>query len=353
MARQDSSREPDRYRDSGKYRERDRNRRERERDREREREPHRGREAEWPSQIPATGWKDIAWRLCESLTQDRVMLIAAGVTFYLLLALFPALTALVSVYGLIADPQTITNQLASLNGVVPPSALDIISTQLKSLARQDTNALGIGFAVGLLIAIWGANSGIKALFDAMNIAYDETEKRGFFKLNLISLTFTLGAIVVSILLLLVVGVVPALLAILPLGPVAELLIAYGRWPLMLLVIAVGLAVLYRFGPSREKAKWRWLSWGSGFAAIVWVAASWGFSWYLQNFADYNATYGSLGAVIGLLVWTWISMIVIIMGAELNSEMEHQTARNSTTGRQEPMGSRGARMADTVGKRAGE
>jgi membrane protein len=348
MARHDKDR--DRYKDLDEHRGRERTRVRREREIEGKR---RGREADWPSEIPAAGWKDIAWRLYAALNNDRVLLVAAGVTFYLLLALFPALAAFVSVYGIVSDPQTIADQIAYLGSMMPAAALELIQGQLQSLAQQDTDALGIGFLVGLAIAIWGANSGIKALFDAMNIAYGETEKRGFIKLNLISLVFTFAAIVVAIALLLVVGVVPAVLALFNLGGVAAVLIDYGRWPLMLLVITLGISILYRFGPSREHAKWRWLSWGSALAAVVWVAASWGFSWYLQNFANYNATYGSLGAVIGLLVWTWISMIVIIMGAELNAEMEHQTARDSTTGRPEPMGSRGAHVADTVGKAAGE
>jgi membrane protein len=348
MARHDKDR--DRYKDLDEHRGRERTRVRREREIEGKR---RGREADWPSEIPAAGWKDIAWRLYAALNNDRVLLVAAGVTFYLLLALFPALAAFVSVYGIVSDPQTIADQIAYLGSMMPAAALELIQGQLQSLAQQDTDALGIGFLVGLAIAIWGANSGIKALFDAMNIAYGETEKRGFIKLNLISLVFTFAAILVAITLLLVVGVVPAVLALFNLGGVAAVLIDYGRWPLMLLVITLGISILYRFGPSREHAKWRWLSWGSALAAVVWVAASWGFSWYLQNFANYNATYGSLGAVIGLLVWTWISMIVIIMGAELNAEMEHQTARDSTTGRPEPMGSRGAHVADTVGKAAGE
>lgn len=348
MARHDKDR--DRYKDLDEHRGRERTRVRREREIEGKR---RGREADWPSEIPAAGWKDIAWRLYAALNNDRVLLVAAGVTFYLLLALFPALAAFVSVYGIVSDPQTIADQIAYLGSMMPAAALELIQGQLQSLAQQDTDALGIGFLVGLAIAIWGANSGIKALFDAMNIAYGETEKRGFIKLNLISLVFTFAAILVAIILLLVVGVVPAVLALFNLGGVAAVLIDYGRWPLMLLVITLGISILYRFGPSREHAKWRWLSWGSALAAVVWVAASWGFSWYLQNFANYNATYGSLGAVIGLLVWTWISMIVIIMGAELNAEMEHQTARDSTTGRPEPMGSRGAHVADTVGKAAGE
>lgn len=320
---------------------------------ERRKQEGRGREAEWPSQIPARGWKDIAWRLWAALNEDRVMLVAAGVTFYLLLALFPALAALVSVYGLVADPQTIANQISNIGGVVPPTVLDIVRAQLESLARQDRDSLSVGFLVGLAVAIWGANSGIKSLFDAMNIAYEEREKRGFFLLNFVSLTFTLGAIATAILLLLVVGLVPAALALLDFGPAADALLRYGRWALLLVVVGLGISLLYRFGPSREHARWRWLSWGSGLAAIVWVAASWGFSWYLQSFADFNATYGSLGAVIGLLIWTWISMIVIIMGAEINAEMEHQTARDSTTGMPQPMGARGAQVADTLGRTAGE
>jgi membrane protein len=313
------------------------------------RRSERGRSADWPSEIPALGWQDIAWRVWDEFSEDRVLLVAAGVTFYLLLALFPALAAFVSLYGFVADPVTIADHISYLGGLLPAAGIDIVRQQLEALARQNEEALGIGFFVGLIIALWSANSGIKALFEAMNIAYEETEKRGFVRLNLLSISFTGGALLIGIGLILAVGVVPALLAYLRLDAWTELLVAVGRWPVLMVAILTGISLIFRFGPSRSHAKWRWLSWGAGLATLVWISASWTFSFYLQNFADYNATYGSLGAVIGLMMWTWISVIILIVGAEINAEMEHQTARDSTTGKPKPMGMRGAVVADTLGK----
>ena len=311
----------------------------------------RGRDAARPRDIPLRGWKDILWRLYSEITEDRILLVAAGATFYLLLALFPALAAFVSLYGVVADPKTIADHIAFLGGLLPSGGLDIIQNQLRSLASQNREALSFGFISGLLIALWSANSGVKSLFEGLNIAYGEHEKRGFIRLNLISFAFTLGAIVIGIGLIVSVGVVPAALALLHLGPWTEILISVLRWPVLLLFVAAGLVLIYRFGPSRAVAKWRWLSWGAALATVVWIVASWAFSFYLQNFADYNATYGTLGAVIGFMIWTWISVIIVLVGAELNAEIEHQTARDSTTGEPEPLGGRGAVMADTVGKSA--
>ncbi|MFU0504398.1 YihY/virulence factor BrkB family protein [Pseudaminobacter sp. NGMCC 1.201702] len=313
----------------------------------------RGRDADWPSELPKLAWKDILWRVWSEVNDDRVMLVAGGVTFYLLLALFPALAAFVSLYGFVADPKTIADHISYLGGLLPAAGIDIIKTQLGSLLAEGDRALGIGFLVGLGVALWSANNGIKALFDAMNIAYEETEKRSFLMLNLSSAAFTLGALLIGILLLLAVGVVPAMLALLNLERWAQALIAIGRWPVLLGAVWFGISLIYRFGPSRRSAKWRWLNWGAVTATVVWMAASAGFSFYLQNFADYNATYGSLGAVIGLMMWTWISVIILIVGAELNAEMEHQTAQDSTVGRPKPMGERGAVVADTIGKSAEE
>lgn len=318
-----------------------------------EHEAGRGREAEWPSQIPIKGWKDIAWRVWGETSEDRVMLVAAGATFYLLLALFPAMAAFVSVYGFVADPTTIADQVSYLGGLLPRGGIELIEAQMESLARQDTNALSISFIFGLLVAFWSANNGMKTIFEALNIAYEEREKRSFIKLNFTAFIFTLGAMLVGILMIVTVGVVPALLGFLNLSRFSEVIIAVLRWPLILIVIGFAIALIYRFGPSRARAKWRWVSWGSGLATVVWVLASWGFSYYLQNFADYNATYGSLGAVIGFMLWTWISSIILLVGAELNAEMEHQTAQDSTTGAPRPMGERGAVVADTLGIRWGE
>ncbi len=311
-------------------------------------EPGRGRDATKPTDIPARGWLDIAWRLWTEITGDRILLIAAGATFYLLLALFPALAAFVSLYGFVADPKTIADHIAFLGGVLPTGGLDLIRNQLNSLASQSTSALSWGFISGLVIALWSANSGIKSLFDGLNVAYEEEEKRSFIKLNLISFGFTLGAMFVGIVMIVSVGVVPAVLAFLHLDRWTELLVSLLRWPILLVLVGFGISLLYRYGPSRARAKWRWITPGAIMATVVWLLASWGFSFYLQHFADYNATYGSLGAVIGFLVWTWISVIILLAGAELNSEMEHQTAHDSTTGEPRPMGERGAAMADKLG-----
>lgn len=308
-----------------------------------------GRVANTPSELPMAGWKDILWRVWSGVNENRVMLVAGGVTFYLLLALFPALAAFVSLYGFVADPRTIANQIAQLGGLLPAAALDLIEAQLASLLAAGNQALGIGFLVGLGIALWSANNGIKALFDAMNVAYKETEKRGFVKLNLWSAAFTIGALLICVLLLLAVGVIPAMLALLHIEGWAETLFAIGRWPLLIGAVWLGISLIYRYGPSRRIAKWRWLNWGAAIATLVWIAVSWAFSFYLQHFANYNATYGSLGAVIGLMMWLWISVIVLIVGAEINAEMEHQTARDSTVGAPKPMGQRGAVVADTLGK----
>jgi membrane protein len=309
----------------------------------------RGRGAHWPSEISFRGWRDVLWRVWREADEDRLMLIAAGTTYYLLLALFPALAAFVSLYGFVADPVTIADHVAYLGGLLPQGGMDIIRNQLEALASKSQRTLSISFVVAFAIAFWSANSGIKALFEAMNIVYDEREKRGFIVLNLIAILFTLGAMFVATALITAVGIVPAALALLNLGGLTDLIVRLLRWPVIMVLIAAGISLVYRYGPSRERAKWRWITWGGVLATIVWIAASIGFSYYLQNFADYNATYGSLGAVIGFMIWTWLSVLILLVGAELNSEMEHQTAIDSTTGEAEPMGERGAVMADTLGE----
>jgi len=311
-----------------------------------ERDAH-GRDAHSPGAIPARGWWSVIKRVVSEVSQDRIMLTAAGVTFYLLLALFPALAAFVSIYGFVADPLTVAEHLDVLDGVLPADGADLIETQLQSLARQDAGALSFGFIFGLLVALWSANSGMKAIFDAMNVVYEEDEKRGFIKYNLMSLAFTLGGLVAAIFFIILIGVVPAVLAFLHLQGITELLIRILRWPLMLVAVALVFSLIYRWAPSRRKAKWRWVSWGSALAAIFWLVVSIGFSWYLENFANYNATYGSLGAVIGFMIWTWISVIILLVGAELNAELEHQTAIDTTHGPDRPIGERGAAVADTV------
>lgn len=308
----------------------------------------RGRRADTPAEIPRRGWKEIALRVARKIGRDNVFLVAAGVTFYLLLALFPALAAFVSIYGFVADPRTIADHIAFLGGLLPAEGLELIRNQLNALLRQDRDSLGFGFLLGLGVALWSANNSMKALFEAMNVAYGEKEKRSFIKLHLVTFSFTLGAFAIGILFLLSVGIVPAALALLQLDRWTELLVMTGRWPALLLAVGFAIGLLYRYGPSRATAKLRWVTWGSALATLVWIAASVGFSFYLENFANYNATYGALGAVIGLMMWSWISVMIVIVGAEINAEIEHQTARDSTLGEPKPMGKRGAHVADTLG-----
>jgi membrane protein len=312
-----------------------------------------GRRAEAPTQIPARGWKDILWRTWEEIAADRLFMIAAGVVFYAMLAVVPAITALVSLYGLFAKASTINEHLSFIAGVMPGTAYELISDQVTRIAGNNDGKLTVAFVIALGLALWSANAGMKAVFDALNIVYDEDEKRGFIKLNAISLTFTLGAVIALLTAIGAVVALPLVLAYLGLAEDRQAwLLALLRWPALLFLVVLGLALLYRFGPSRKDAKWRWVTTGSLFASFAWLAISALFSLYLSKFTDYNATYGSLGAVIGLMMWLWLSVSVILIGAELNAETEHQTARDTTTGQAKPLGARGAVMADTVGKAQG-
>ena len=274
--------------------------------------------------------------------------IAAGVTFYVLLAIFPAIAALVAIYGLFADAGTIESTLSSMSTVLPGGAIDLIGEQLRRLVAQPGGKLGFAFFVALVISLWSANAGIKAVFDALNIVYGEREKRGFIKLNAVSLMFTIGILLFACVALVAVVVLPVALNHVGVGEITDLAINIGRWPVLLVAIAVMIALIYRYGPSRVKARWRWITWGSALASLLWLAASLLFSWYAANFGSYNKTYGSLGAAIGFMTWIWLSMIVTLIGAEVDAEMEHQTARDTTTGPPKPLGSRGATVADTVG-----
>jgi membrane protein len=314
----------------------------------RARQPGRGREATSPWQIPWAGWKDILWRTYQQLNEDRLLAVAAGVVFYGLLALFPAITAFVSFYGLFAQGATIGQHLSLIAGVVPEGAFGIIEEQINRIVSKGDVKLSFGFVFGLGLALWSANAGMKAIIDALNVVYDEKEERSFIKLNLVSLALTLGAIVALLVAIGAVVVFPLVLARFGLGSMSETLIAILRWPALLVLVLLGLAILYRFGSSRREPRWQWVSVGSLFAAIAWLAGSALFSWYLGKFAHYDETYGSLGAAIGLMMWMWLSVIVILFGAELNAEIEHQTARDSTIGGEKPLGARGAAMADTVG-----
>jgi membrane protein len=308
----------------------------------------RGRYATHPLQIPWRGWKDIFWRTYTEMQSDRLLSIAGGVAFFVLLAIFPAITALVSAYGLFFNASTITNNLSLLSDIVPGNVLSIVHEQAQRIAGNSGRALSVGIIVGILVSLWSAMSGVKAMIDALNVIYEQQEGRNFFKLSLVALVFTLAGFAAFLLAIAAVIVLPLVLAPIGLGSAAGTLTRFGRWPFLLLVLLIGLSILYRYGPDRRAARWQWVSVGSVFAAVTWIVASYLFSWYLASFANYNATYGSLGAVIGLMMWLWISTIVVLLGAELNAEIEHQTARDSTVGDEKPLGARGAVMADTVG-----
>ena len=315
----------------------------------RARERGRGRHAASPLDIPWRGWKDIGFRTFRQIGADRLLAVAASVVFFGLLAIFPAITALVSSYGLFADAATISGHLAFIAALMPAGTFEIVQEQITRLVSKGSGDLGLRFAFGLALAIWSANAGMKAMIDALNVVYGEEEKRGFVKLNLISLALTLGALGVLLAAIGTVVVVPLALNWVGLGSTTEWAIALLRWPAMLAVLLLALAVLYRVGPSRRAPRWQWLSVGAVAAALLWILGSALFSLYLSKFANYDATYGSLGAVIGLMMWLWLSSISVLLGAELNSEIEHQTARDSTIGRDKPLGARGATMADTIGE----
>ena len=308
-------------------------------------EADRGRLAKTPSEIPARGWKDFLWRVYARITECRLIAVAAGVTFYALLAIFPAIAALISIYGLFADPGTIASHLDSISSFVPGGAIDVIRDQMNRVASQGAGTLGLAFIVGLAISLWSANAGINAMFYALNVVCGETEKRSFVRLNLISLSLTLAAIAFLLLALGLITLAPLALKYLGLESATQWIMAASRWPLLFVAVGLGLAVLYRYGPSRSEPRWRWVTPGSLVAALVWIAVSLLFSWYAENFGSYNKTYGSLGAIIGFMTWIWLSTIVILAGAAIDAEAEHQTVRET---RPKPTGERGATMANTVG-----
>ena len=309
----------------------------------------RGRGAERPSEIPSPGWRDILLRAWRQLGKDNISIIAAGVAFYSLLAIFPAITAFVSLYGIVADPSQAQAQISLLERVVPADALTLLGDQLRAVTSARTTKLGWGAAIAILVALWSAGAGVRALMTALNVVYQEEEKRGFIKFYLVALGFTFGLISATILSLAVIVALPVAFRFLPLGGLAQTLISGLTWLILALVVILGLGALYRYGPSRTPAKTRWISWGAVAAAVLWLLASFLFSLYAANFADYSATYGAVGAVVALLTWFWLSALIVLLGAQLNAEMEHQTCKDTTVGAPKPMGARGAFVADDLGE----
>ncbi|KKL68992.1 hypothetical protein LCGC14_2119440 [marine sediment metagenome] len=308
----------------------------------------RGRRAEKPSDIPKPGWRDILLRTKDEISNDHVSVVSAGVAFFGLLAIFPAIAAVISIAGLLLDPQTMQDQISQLVALLPQDAGAILEEQATKVASDDTSA-GFGAVLGVLLALYSASKGMKTLMEGMNIAYDEDEKRGFIKLNIVALGLTLFLIFGLIMAVAATVVAPAIVTALGLPGWIESLITYARWPLLAVFAMFGLAAIYRWGPSREDPEWRWVTWGAVLATIIWIAASIGFSIYVRNFGSYTETYGAIGGVIILLTWLWLSAFIVLFGAELNSEMEHQTHKDTTTGKDRPMGKRGAVKADSTAK----
>jgi membrane protein len=279
-----------------------------------------------PSLAVGRGWKDVLLRVYRGIADDRILLIAGGVTFYAILALFPGIAALVSVYGLFADPSRIVAHLDTLSGLAPSGAVDVLREQLARLAQQDRAALGFGFAVSLGFSLWTANAGVSALFEALTAVHEQKEKRSLVKYYALTFAFTAGTIVLVLLLLALLIALPLVLdRVAPADAMAQML-KLVRWPVLVVLVGLALAVVYRYGPSQNAARWRWVSWGSAFATVAWLAASVLFSWYVANFGSYNKTYGSLGAVIGFMTWMWVSIIVVLVGAKLDAEIERRRTR---------------------------
>jgi len=305
----------------------------------------RGRWADTPRDIPRPGWKQILLRVWERIGRENISIIAAGVAFYAFLAIPSALTALVALYGLAFDPGNVQRQVTALAGVVPAEALTVISAQLTAVTSSSNSTLGVSFVIALLVAIWGARSGMSTLVTALNIAYDEEEKRGFVRFQGTTLALTAGAVIFAVVSLALVAVMPAVIGFLPLAGAGKTLVAVLRWPVLLLLVVVALTAVYRYAPSRRAPRWRWANWGAVVATVLWLLGSALFSVYVGQFAAYNKTYGSLGAVVVLMMWLYVSAFAVLLGAELNAEMERQTERDTTEGAEKPMGKRGATVAD--------
>ena len=308
----------------------------------------RGRSADKPKDIPKRGWKDILWRTKEEMKKDNLSIVSAGVAFYIFLGLIPALGALISIWGLVADPATIQGQIDSMGAFLPAAVIEMLDQQMTRIAGESTGAT-LGAIVGILLALWSGAKAMKAIIMALNITYEENETRSFIRLNLTALGLTLAGIVGFMLAIGIIVGLPFVLNHIGLDGTASAIVKIVRWPLLALFAMLGLGVIYRYGPDRDPARWRWITWGAFLATLAWLAVSAGFSFYVSNFGNYNKTYGSLGAVVIVLLWFLLSAYIALLGAELNAEMEHQTKKDTTKGPDQPRGQRRAFVADHIGE----
>ena len=307
----------------------------------------RGHNAVRPHEIGLAGWKAILLRTKDEIADDHVSLMAAGVAFYALLATFPAIAAAISIAGMLFDPAIVAQQFSEWANVLPENAAEILQNQAQTVAGQANTSLGFTAIFSLLLALYGASKGVKTLIEGINAAYDEDETRSFIKLNMVSVALTVSLLFGLLVTLGISFALPMILNAVAASPVWASIFALLRWPLLALFAVAALGLLYRFGPAREDARWRWLTPGAILAVTIWIAATFAFAFYVRNFGTYNETYGTLGGVIILLTWLWLSAFIALLGAELNAEMERQTWRDTTTGEEQPMGQRGAEVADNM------
>lgn len=307
----------------------------------------RGRHADKPSEIPKSGWKDTLFRVKGEMKHDHISIVAGAMAYYALFSLVPAFSAVVLIYAWFSDPAEIRDHLNSVAQFIPEDGKKFLDTTLTSLSAKAGPKLGLGALGALAVSLWSASKAIKALIDGLNIVYEEEEKRGFVKYTLTALALTLLGIVLAIAAMLVVVGIPAITNFLNLGAL-ESVATLGSYVLLLFMFSLYLSAVYRYSPCRAKAKWRWVTWGSMIASVLFALTSALFSWYAKEFGNFNKTYGSLGAAVVLMTWFYLSSYVILLGAEINAELEHQTKNDSTTEPEKPMGERNARMADTVG-----
>jgi membrane protein len=313
---------------------------------EQQAEAERGRAAESPTEIPKPGWRDILIRTKEGITEDNVSMVAGGTAFFVLVALVPGLAALISIYGLVANPANVQAQFEALSRLMPAEVRTVLEGQMTRIAGQHQTA-GLAALISILIALWGGASGMKMVMNALNIIYHETEKRGYVKLTLTALGLTLVLIVLGIVAISTIVALPVVLAHVGLGDAGRTAVQILPWPFLLLVALTAVGIIYRYGPSREKPQWKWVSPGVVTATVLWLVGSALFAVYAQHFGSYNKTYGSLGAIVVLMLWLYVSAFALLVGAEINANSEEQTAEDTTTGPTEPLGRRGARAADTV------
>jgi len=302
--------------------------------------------ADSPTDIPPRDWKRIAGRVWSAIGDHHVSLISAGVAFFGLLALFPAITALVAIAGLVLDPAQVTSQIDRLSALLPASAAEIVAGQATEVAGAEGAGLGFAAIAGLALALYSASKGVASLVEGITIAYGETDDRGIIARTVLKVALTLFLVIGVVMGLAAAVVLPGILGLVDLGIVTEWLIRVGRWAVLLGMTIVGIAVLYRFGPDRRAAKWRWLTPGAVVACVLWLLASVAFALYAENFASYNESFGALSGVIVLLTWMWISAFVLLLGAEINAAAEFQTLQDTTVGPDRPIGERGAVPADT-------